>query len=76
MQDNFFEDIKPYIHILSLYKREQNIGSDGGKYLSELGNIHKKYISPICPSCKPFTMLKGLIKYYEQTPKKGRKKEL
>lgn len=80
MQDNFWTEIKPYIPLLSLYKRDKNIGSDGNKYVPHLERIINKYCwkgkKKFCFGCKVHTGMNILISHYENTPKKGRKKKL
>ena len=81
MQDNFWSEIKPYIDLLSLYKNEGHIGSNGNRHVPELERIINTYITPerkkkFCFGCKMNTGMKMLINYYEQTPKRGRKRKL
>ena len=77
-EDNFWNDIKPHIELLSHVKQTNSLPSNTGHdKIVELAKIHSKYISNInCTSCKPFKIVYGLINYYEKTKRKGRKKKL
>ena len=76
--NDFFKDIKPYLDLLSQYKRTLSLPSNiSQETIIELKRIYKEHkIGNACTSCKLDPILRGLIGYYERTKRRGKKKEL